>query len=69
MNGKGEEDIEDGEWKPNRQRLMNTIDNGRRVILARFSSHRTDRMPQPRIETTRRTFFLWSLSLVAETEK
>ena len=34
------------------------------MILVRFLSHRTDQMSQPQLESTKRTFILWTLSLV-----
>ena len=57
----GEEGVEDGESELSRgrnQSHQHLSGNGRRVILVRFLLYRTDQMPQPQLETTRRTLFL-----------
>ena len=36
------------------------------MILVRFLSYRTDQMPQHQLESARRTFLLWVLSLVGD---
>ena len=60
---KGEEGVEDGESesKPRMETKPPAVDEyGRRQKVSdfRFLSHRTDRVPQLQLETTRRTSFL-----------
>jgi hypothetical protein len=63
--GKGEEGVEDrkSESKTRKKTKPPTVDgytngNGRRVVLVSVLSHRTDQMPQPQFEATRRISLL-----------